>query len=110
MPASPLATVKEKFGSKDKLVDQVVDLLAKTTDEPKDELRKRLAPVANRKLLRLHAVATQVKEAGGRDKLVAEAAGLLGKAKDKPFIEKLESYSSARLLDTARAARRRARG
>ena len=56
---SPLARVKEEFGGKDKLVDKIVGLLG-SGDEPKDEMRRRLLGAANKKLVRLHTVATQV--------------------------------------------------
>ena len=46
-------------------------------EEPKDDLRKRLLGVSNKKLLRLHRVATTLKDKyGSREKLVAGAAAL----------------------------------
>jgi len=62
---SPLARVKQEFGGKDKLVDKIVGLID-AGDESKDDLRKRLLGAANRKLIRLHSVATQVKAVGGK--------------------------------------------
>jgi len=108
MPA-PLAVVKSKFESKDKLVDQVVDLLAKDGEESKEDLRKRLAPASNKKLLRLHEVATQVKAIGGREKLISATASAEGKGKDKPYVAKLENVSSASLLDKKKSAERRSK-
>ena len=107
--SSPLSRVKEKFGGKDKLVDQIVGLLGSTGDEPKDELRKRLLGAANRKLIRLHEVATGLKQHGGHDKLADAAAAGLGRAKDKDYVQKLTTYSAGRLLDMVRVAERRAR-
>jgi hypothetical protein len=104
---SPLAQVNDDFGGKDKLVDKIVGVLD-AEDESKDELRKRLLGVANRKLIRLHAVATQTKQAGGHDKLAAATADRLGRAKDKDYVTKLEAYSNGRLLDMMQAAERRA--
>jgi hypothetical protein len=101
---SPLARVKDKFGGKDKLVDTIVGLLGSTGDEPKDELRKRLLGAANRKLIRLHDVATSLKKYGGHDKLADAAAAGLGRAKDKDYVAKLSSYSAGRLLDMVRVA------
>jgi len=106
---SPLARVKEEFGGKDKLVDKIVGLLGSTGDEPKDELRKRLLGAANRKLIRLHEVAGSLKQHGGHDKLADAAAAGLGRGKDKDYVEKLNSYSSGRLLDMVRVAERRAK-
>lgn len=105
--SSPLSRVKEKFGGKDKLVDQIVGLLGSTGDEPKDELRKRLLGAANRKLIRLHDVATGLKKHGGHDQLADAAAAGQGRAKDKDYVQKLTSFSAGRLLDMVRVAERR---
>ena len=105
----PLARVKEEFGGKDKLVDKIVGLLGVGADESKDELRQRLLGAANKKLIRLHQVATAVKEHGGHDKLAAAAANGLGRAKDKDYVEKLTSFSNGRLLDVLQSAQRRAK-
>jgi len=105
---SPLATVNEQFGSKDKLVDKIVGLLAKDSDEPKDDLRKRLLGVSNSKLIHLHTVATTVSEKfGSHDKLVEATADALGSSKDKDYVAKLASFSDAKLLDMLGAARKR---
>jgi hypothetical protein len=106
---SPLARVKEEFGGKDKLVDKIVGLLGSTGDEPKEELRKRLLGAANRKLIRLHEVATSLKQHGGHDKLADAAAAGLGRGKDKDYVAKLGTYSSGRLLDMVRVSDRRAK-
>lgn len=106
---SPLSRVKEKFGGKDKLVDQIVGLLGSTGDEPKDELRKRLLGAANRKLIRLHDVATSLKQHGGHDKLADAAAAGIGRGKDKDYVQKLTSYSAGRLLDMVRVSERHAK-
>lgn len=102
---SPLARVKEEFGGKDKLVDKIVGLLG--SDEPKDELRRRLLGAANTKLIRLHGVATQVKAAGGIEAAVAAAASELGRGKDKDYVAKLATYSSGKVLDILQSAKRR---
>ena len=105
---SPLARVKEEFGGKDKLVDKIVGLIgSQSEDESKDDLRRRLLGAANRKLVRLHGIATQLKENGGRDQVAAAAAQELGHGKDKDFVTKLSTYSSGRLLDLLGSARRR---
>jgi hypothetical protein len=103
---SPLETVNEQFGGKDKLVDKLVGLLE--SDEPKEELRKRLLAVANSKLLRLHRVASTVKERyGSRDKLLDAATAT--RAKDKDYRARLEAYSTSRLVDIARVSERRSK-
>lgn len=105
---SPLARVKEEFGGKDKLVDKIVGLLG-SGDEPKDEMRRRLLGAANKKLVRLHGVATQVKDLGGKDGLASATAQELGRAKDKDYVTKLGTFSSGRLVDMLQAARRRSK-
>jgi hypothetical protein len=106
--ASPLARVKEEFGGKDKLVDKLVGLVD-AGDESKDDLRRRLLGAANKKLLRLHGVATKVKAQGGHDKLAAAAAEGVGHGKDKDFVTKLGSFSNGRLVDMLEASERRAK-
>jgi hypothetical protein len=103
---SPLARVKQEFGGKDKLVDKIVGLID-AGDESKDDLRKRLLGAANRKLIRLHSVATQVKGVGGRDQIAAAAAQELGKGKDKDYVAKLSTFSSGRLVDMLNSAKNR---
>jgi hypothetical protein len=105
---TPLTQVNDTFGGKDKLVDKLVSLLE--SDESKEEVRKRLLSVSNAKLLHLHEVASMVKEKyGSRGKLLDAAAQALGRAKDKDYLAKLESYSTAKLLDVTLIAERRAR-
>jgi hypothetical protein len=107
MPSnSPLARVKEEFGSKDKLVDKLLGLVD-AGEESKDDLRRRLLGAANAKLLRLHVVASKVKEQGGHDKLAAAAATGVGHGKDKDYVTKLETFSNGRLVDILQAAERR---
>ena len=50
---TPLQTVKEKYGSKEKLVSQLITHLKPMEGESKDEFQKRLMTVSNRKLLKL---------------------------------------------------------
>jgi hypothetical protein len=106
--ASPLARVKEEFGGKDKLVDKLVGLVD-AGEESKDDMRRRLLGAANKKLLRLHGVATKVKEQGGHDKLAAAAAAGVGHGKDKDFVTKLGTFSNGRLVDMLDASERRAK-
>jgi hypothetical protein len=105
---SPLARVKDEFGGKDKLVDKLVGVLD-VGDGSKDDLRKTLLGVANRKLIRLHSVATRAKEVGGHDKLVTTTAERLNRGKDKDYVTKLDGLSDAKLLDMLSIAERRAK-
>jgi hypothetical protein len=103
---SPLERVKQEFGGKDKLVDKIVGLID-PGDESKDDLRKRLLGAANGKLMRVFVVATRVKKEGGHDKLVQAAAHSLGRTKDQDYVNRLTTFSDARLLDVLQAAERR---
>ena len=106
---SPLEEVNDKFGGKDKLVEKLVGLLE--SDEPKEELRKKLLAVANKKLLRLHGVASLVKEKyGSRDKLLEQLATSTGRAKDKDYRTRLETFTTPRLVDAVKIAERRSKG
>ena len=105
---SPLARVKDEFGGKDKLVDKLVGILD-AGEGSKDDLRKTLLGVANRKLVRLHAVATRTKDVGGHDKLVTTTAERLNRAKDKDYVAKLDGLSDAKLLDMLSIAERKAK-
>src|SRR5687767_12268054 len=105
---SPLEEVNDKFGGKDKLVEKLVGLLE--SDEPKEELRKRLLAVANKKLLRLHGVASLVKEKyGSREKLLEQLVGSTGRAKDKDYKTRLDTFTTPRLVDAAKVAERRSK-
>lgn len=101
--STPLQTVNEKFGSKEKLIEAVVSGLS-----GEDDLAARVATLSNKKLLRLKLVIDSVNdEFGSKDKLVEAIAGEKGQPKDKDYTEKLASYSLPKLLDMARAARKR---
>lgn len=109
MKKTPLQLVKDRFGGKDKLVEQVQKLA--TEELWLDELNdvKGLARVSNAKLLRLHGVLTSVKEQfGSRDKLIAAIAELEKRQKDDGYKTRLGRYPTPRLLDLHRSAAKRA--
>lgn len=109
---SPLARQKDEHESKEKLVDRVISVLGSITktDDDKDAFKARLLAASNKKLLRLHAVGTEIKSKyGSLDKLAEAVGAALGRAKDAPYIEKLKTYTPARLLDLARSAEKRAK-
>jgi hypothetical protein len=98
---NPLATVKEKFGDKKKLV-AAVEAFAKKDDLwlKHENEGKGLAHVSNAKLLRLHATFTAVKEKfGTRDKLVAAILELDKRTKDEGYKTRLLGYPVPRLFD-----------
>ncbi len=106
---SPLQIVKEKFGSKEKLIESLTGVLQLDEGESKEELAKRLKYVANAKLLHLSSMAEEVKALGGRDALVTKISELKGQAKDSDFIAKLKTYSNGRLADLHKSLSRKAK-
>lgn len=105
----PLAIVKERFGTKDNLVNEVVDLLNPPKKE-RDLTRERLRTAANSKLLRLHRILTEVKEQfGSKEKLVEAILVLEGHQRDEDRRNKLLSYSPGRLLDLHRRYAKKAK-
>jgi hypothetical protein len=111
---SPLATVKDKFGDKAKLVEAVKALateelwLGRTAqDRGKD---RGLEHVSNAKLLRLHAVLTEVKEKfGSRGKLIDEILAVENRSKDAGLKKRLEAYPVPRLYDLFKSAKKRSK-
>ena len=110
MKKSPLVQVKERFGSKDQLVEAVENL---ATDElwiDRYNETKGLESVSNAKLLRLHAVLSEAREKfGSRDRLVAAILQLEKRSKDTGLEKRLQSFPVPRLMDLHRAAARRAK-
>jgi hypothetical protein len=109
---SPLAIVKDKFGDKAKLVEAVKALgtedlwLGRTAaDRGKD---RGLEHVSNAKLLRLHAIFSEVKEKfGTREKLVEEILAAENRSKDADFKKKLLAHPVPRLYDMYKGAKKR---
>jgi hypothetical protein len=108
---SPFARVTDLHGTKEKLVDKIVDTLERG-DEDKEALKTRLQTSSNTKLLRLLANTTEVRDRfGSTEKLVDAILATMRRHKDVDYRQKLLSYSPARLLDLHRsreAAGRRA--
>lgn len=105
---APMDVVKERFGSKDKLIEAVAGLVGKDKDEV-TELKDSLRGAANSKLIRLHDMMTEIKDRfGGVDKLVEEILGKLNRAKDQDYRKSLLGKSPGRLLDIFRRVSRKA--
>ncbi len=106
--STPLATVKERFESKAKLIAAVKELA--TDDLWIDRLssdrggNKGLEHVSNAKLLRLHDMLSEVKEQfGSRAKLIDALIEMGKRTGDEGYRTHLERYPIARLLDLHRA-------
>ncbi len=111
MAQSPLAALKAKFETKEKLVAEL-EKFTKSDDLWVGRLndKKGLAHVSNAKLLRLHAVFTEVKEKfGTREKLVTAILETEKRTKDAGFKARLEAWPVPRLYDHYKAAAKRAK-
>lgn len=99
MPHAPLAVVKQRFGSKEALVEAVQKLVSDELWLDRVDADKGLDSVSNRKLLHLHDTLTRVKkDFGTRAKLVAAIAKDRGKDKDKDWAARLERFPTPRLF------------
>lgn len=109
MAQSPLAALKAKFESKEKLVAEL-EKFTKSDDLWVGRLneKKGLAHVSNAKLLRLHATFTAVKEKfGTRAKLIDAIAELEKRTKDAGYKTRLGNYPVPRLWDMYKSAEKR---
>ncbi|MBW2528426.1 MAG: hypothetical protein JRI23_29900 [Deltaproteobacteria bacterium] len=110
---SPLATVKERFETKDKLVEAVEAFMSDELWLPRLSSdrggNKQLKHVSNAKLLRLHGIFSEVKEQfGSRDKLIDAILEATGRSKDAGYRSRLERYPVPRLYDAYQGGKRRA--
>jgi hypothetical protein len=112
MKKSPLATVKDKFGDKAKLVEAIKAFqsgelwLGRTATDRGGE--KGLQHVSNAKLLRLHATFTAVKDKfGTRDALVGAILELENRSKDDGYKKRLSAYPVPRLWDLYKTSEKR---
>lgn len=105
--ASPLQIVKNKYGSKEKLIEAATQVLEAAPGEPAEEFQARLKYVSNAKLLHLVEVAKRVEDLGGKKTLAAKVADLRSHGKDKDFVAKLETQSMSKLLDLYTSLSRR---
>lgn len=111
---TPLAIVRDRFGDKAKLVEAVKELggedlwLARTSADRGGD--RGLDHVSNAKLLRLHAVFSEVKEKfGTRAKLIDEVLAAEGRSKDADLKKSLERFPVPRLYDRYKSAAKRAK-
>ena len=105
---NPLAEVKEKFGDKEKLVAAVEKFTGDDLWVARTNKDKGLAHVSNAKLLRLHALFTEVKEKfGTREKLIDAILEQQKRSKDTGLRQKLSAWPVPRLYDTYRSTAKR---
>jgi hypothetical protein len=106
MKKSPVAVVKERFESKDKLVEAVQKLA--TADLWIDRVSaKGLGKVSNQKLVKLHTALTDAqKRFGSRDKLISAILELKKRTKDAAYGSSLKNAPLPQLLDLHSSAER----
>ncbi len=105
---SPLATVKEKYGDKAKLVAAIEKLAKDDLWLDRKNAGKGLTHVANAKLLRLVDTFSAVKEKfGTRAKLVDAILDLEKRGKDEGYKARLEKFPVPRLWDMYRSLSKR---
>lgn len=112
--SAPLHTVKDKFGSKEALVDRLMPLLDRQPEESEEEFKDRLMRVSNRKLLRLFERENTLREQfGNRETLVDRIMELrlqVGRKANADLRRVLLTQSTGRLLSAhwglTRAAKR----
>jgi hypothetical protein len=104
---APMEMVKARFGTKDKLVAEVMALVEKGKED-KADLEARLVKASNAKLLHLHDVLTEIKEKYGTPaKLVDTVLKQLNRLKDEDYKKSLLTRSPAQLLSFARSVARK---
>jgi hypothetical protein len=100
MKNSPVSVVKEQFQSKEKLVEAVQKLATSEMWLDRVSPNKGLGRVSNQKLLRLHALLSDIKNRfGDRSKLISAILELEKRGKDAGYQQRLESYPLPRLVD-----------
>lgn len=101
MKLSPLAEVKEKFGSRDALIKLVAGKIERPEGMSDDAFCDKLKTVSNRKLLKLNAAHDDmVKRFGSKDALVDAIISIVCTGKvDTVYRAKLMTFRVAKLLD-----------
>lgn len=100
MKKSPVTVVKERFQSKEKLVEAVQKLATDDLWLDRVSAVKGLGKVSNQKLLRLHDVLSDAKQRfGSRDKLISAILELAKRTKDAGYGAKIKNYALPQLLD-----------
>jgi hypothetical protein len=100
MKKSPVTVVKERFQSKEKLVEAVQKLATDDLWVERLNAEKGLAKVSNLKLLKLHDVLADAKQRfGSRDKLIAAILELKKRTKDASYSAGLKKFALPQLLD-----------
>lgn len=110
MKKTPIQIVKERFTTKEKLVEAVKQLATQELWLDRLNADKGFEHVSNAKLLRLHALLEDAKKRfGSRDQLITAIQTIEKRSKDAGYKARLSQYPLPRLLDLHAAAERRAK-
>jgi len=110
MAQTPIAIVKDRFGSKEKLVKAIEGLATKDLWLDRVNEDRGLGRVSNAKLLRLHATLEDAKKRfGSREKLIKAICKIENRDKDQGYQSRLGSYPLPRLVDLHDAADKRSK-
>jgi hypothetical protein len=107
MKKSPVAVVKERFQSKEKLVEAVQKLATADLWLDRVSANKGLTKVSNQKLVKLHDALSDAKQRfGSRDKLISAILELKKRTKDAGYTASLQKQPLPQLLDLHTSAER----
>lgn len=99
---SPKEIVEQDFGGREKLVNDLLPLLEV---DDKDEARKRLRGTSNRKLIKLHGAASEVRKRFQSKKALVDQIAQKKFAPGRPdqaYVDHISTFSVKRLLDLHR--------
>jgi hypothetical protein len=110
MPKAPLQAVKDRFKDKAGLISAVKTLMTDDLWIDRVQADKGLDSVANKKLLHLHEVLTEVKtKFGSRGALIKSITTGHKRQKDADYAKSLERYPTPRLLEIYQASQKQAK-
>lgn len=100
---TPLERVRDEHGSKEELVDKVIDAIEIPADEDPLDVEERLETASNRKLLRLWDSYQLIQDRfGSKNGLIDKITTAEFPGGNPDYAEKLEEYSMPRLVGLAR--------
>lgn len=100
---SPLQRVRQEHGSKDELVDKILDAIEVPADEDPLDFEERLSTTSNTKLLRLwESYQTVQDQFGSKQGLIDKVTTARFPGGNEDYADKLETYTLPRLLGLAR--------
>lgn len=112
MKLSPMARVKKEFGSKERLVSEIISVLKLISENLPEDIEKRLRSQTNLKLLKLYNNAKKVKDIG-KEKIVdaiLKAKRPDSKKVDENYRDSLMRRPVSRLYDLYLSAEKSLKG